>query len=268
MKRIISLLTVLLLIGVLFSPLQSAHAEKIIVKWGKITLKEGHIGKVIINKDTPLYKLDKENKLTTVRTLKKGEEYGVYSKKTDKTHGILYGLGSSQFLKDSKSITYQTPSKEKKELVGKERIWLRNPDFYENNKGEIVSLKNLQEAILISSEKDPELNTLNIKVKIEDKYFTNKYVDESFIEASYLTKNPFKTFKFSDTMWNLIKNEKVQTGMTMDQVLLSWGYPNDANSYDSDYISLEQWMYGDILEGAAIYLYFDNGIVTSWQEFN
>ncbi|KOP84086.1 hypothetical protein LIS82_22385 [Cytobacillus solani] len=267
MKKIVGLLTVLLLIVVLFSPLESAHAEKIIVKWGKITLKEGHIGKVIINKDTPLYKFDKENKLTTVRTLKKGEEYGVYSKKTDKTHGILYGLGSSQFVKDSKSITYQTPSKEKKELVGKERIWLRNPDFYENNKGEIVDLKNLQEAILISSEKNPELSTLNIKIKIEDKYFTYQYVDETFIEASYITKNPFNTFKFSDTMWNLIKNEKVQTGMTMEQVLLSWGYPDDVNSYDSDYIALEQWVYGDILDGAAIYLYFDNGIVTSWQEF-
>ncbi|MBS4190415.1 hypothetical protein KHA94_09450 [Bacillus sp. FJAT-49705] len=58
LKRIVSLLTVLLLIGTLFSPLESAHAKKIIVKWGKITLKEGHIGKVIINKDTPLYTID------------------------------------------------------------------------------------------------------------------------------------------------------------------------------------------------------------------
>ncbi|QED49467.1 hypothetical protein [Cytobacillus dafuensis] len=267
MKKIVSLLTVLLLIVSLFSPPESAHAEKIIVKWGKITLKEGHIGKVIINKDTPLYKLDtKENKLTTVRTLKKGEEFGVYSKKTDETHGLLYGLGSSQFVKDSKSITYQTPSKEKKELVGKERIWLRNPDFFANNNGETVDLKNLQEAVLISEEQDTLLTTLNIKIKIGEKYFTNSYVGKD-IDEIYLTTNPFKTYKFSDTIWNLIKNEKVQTGMTEDQVLLSWGYPNDVNSYDSEYIAMEQWIYGDILDGAAIYLYFNNGTVTSWQEF-
>ena len=55
---------------------------------GKTELKLGQIGKVTILSDTKLVKIASNGSLSTVRTLKKGEEYRVYSYKS--THGGIW----------------------------------------------------------------------------------------------------------------------------------------------------------------------------------
>ena len=89
------------------------------VMWGKTELKIGQIGKVTILEDTALVKIESNGSLTTVRMLKKGEEYRVYSYKGQNSG--LYGVGSGSFVaKNTVKVKYETPSKAKLALVAGE----------------------------------------------------------------------------------------------------------------------------------------------------
>lgn len=85
------------------------------VMWGKTELKLGQIGKVTILSNTNLVKMESNGSLTTVRPLKKGEEYRVYSYKSD--HGGLYGVGGGSYVQKSAQVKYETPSKSKLALL-------------------------------------------------------------------------------------------------------------------------------------------------------
>ncbi|GGA19599.1 SGNH/GDSL hydrolase family protein [Psychrobacillus lasiicapitis] len=87
------------------------------VMWGKTELKIGQIGKVTILQDTYLMKIENDGSLSTIRTLKKGEEYRVYSYKGQQNG--LYGLGGSSFVQKNTAIRYETPSKAKLALLQK-----------------------------------------------------------------------------------------------------------------------------------------------------
>lgn len=87
------------------------------VMWGKTELKLGQIGKITIVKDTYLMKIESDGSLSTVRTLKKGEEYRVYSYKGQQNG--LYGLGGGSFVQKNDAIKYETPSKAKLALLQK-----------------------------------------------------------------------------------------------------------------------------------------------------
>lgn len=80
------------------------------VMWGKTELKKGQIGKVTILGDTRLVKLE-NGSLTTVRNLKKGEEFRVYTYKSEQ--GGLYGVGGGSYIQKSTKVKYETPSKSK-----------------------------------------------------------------------------------------------------------------------------------------------------------
>jgi hypothetical protein len=60
---------------------------------------------------------------------------------------------------------------------------------------------------------------------------------------------------------NLIKSSKITIGMTSGEVEASWGAPNKINRTVSTLGVHEQWIYGE-----AQYLYFDNGVMTSFQD--
>ena len=82
------------------------------VMWGKTELKLGQIGKVTILQDTPLVKINANGSLSTVRTLKMGDEFRVYSYKSQQ--GGLYGVGGGSFVQLNKTkVKYETPSKSK-----------------------------------------------------------------------------------------------------------------------------------------------------------
>lgn len=55
---------------------------------------------------------------------------------------------------------------------------------------------------------------------------------------------------------------KITKGMTTKDVLASWGRPNDINRSVGSWGVHEQWVYG---RTDASYLYFENDILTSWQ---
>lgn len=87
------------------------------VMWGKTELKLGQIGKITILSNTNLVKMENNGSLTTVRPMKKGEEYRVYSYKSN--HGGLYGVGNGSYVQKSAKVKYETPSKRKLALLAK-----------------------------------------------------------------------------------------------------------------------------------------------------
>lgn len=60
----------------------------------------------------------------------------------------------------------------------------------------------------------------------------------------------------------LIIGRRIWIGMSEDQLVKSWGRPNDVNSTVGSWGSHEQWVYGDF----GPYVYVENGTVTSWQD--
>ncbi|SFQ51181.1 hypothetical protein SAMN05421670_2372 [Psychrobacillus psychrotolerans] len=114
-KALKKALPILVCFGLLIAiPINSQATTK--VMWGKTELKLGQIGKVTILADTPLVKMESNGTLSTVRMLKKGDEYRVYSYKGQ--HNGLYGVGGSSFVqKNTAKVKYETPSKRKLALV-------------------------------------------------------------------------------------------------------------------------------------------------------
>jgi hypothetical protein len=75
--------------------------------WDGVELKPGQIGRLFIEKDTPLFKLNGTRKSFS-RTLKSGEKYRIYAFKP----GIL-SVGGGYYVDRDTKVTYQTPSKTK-----------------------------------------------------------------------------------------------------------------------------------------------------------
>jgi hypothetical protein len=65
--------------------------------------------------------------------------------------------------------------------------------------------------------------------------------------------------KFSKRIQRLIKDGKIFIGMTKEQVVLSWGEPDDINKSVGPWGVHEQWVYN------SSYLYFENERLTSYQ---
>jgi len=68
--------------------------------------------------------------------------------------------------------------------------------------------------------------------------------------------------KYNPSTAELIINHKLQLGMTKDMVIESWGQPKNINKSVYSWGVHEQWVYD------SRYLYFEDGILTSWQEEN
>ncbi|MGE6489119.1 hypothetical protein [Paenisporosarcina sp. NPDC076898] len=99
----------------------ASAASPVKIMWGKTELKIGQLGKLTVILDTPLVKLASDGTITTVRTLKKGEEYRVYSYKSN-SNG-LYGVGAGSFVQKNASIKYETPSKRKLEILAFKKLF-------------------------------------------------------------------------------------------------------------------------------------------------
>lgn len=73
------------------------------------------------------------------------------------------------------------------------------------------------------------------------------------------------TAEQEDSLRRVWKKEKeattIKLGFTKEQVLERWGEPKDINKTVGSWGVHEQWIY------TKTYLYFENSILTSWQEF-
>jgi len=93
---------------------------------------------------------------------------------------------------------------------------------------------------------------------------TNEYLIKA--RQDYVDTHP----KRSKEIKECILNSKIMRGMTEEEVILSWGDTLDKNKTVTAFGESEQWVYHKwIGEGTDIsnrqYLYFENGILDSWQ---
>ena len=89
----------------------------------------------------------------------------------------------------------------------------------------------------------------------------NKCKKQKAIKAQNDRIALIKAKKFSPQIEKAILDREVQIGMTDEQVKLSWGNPGKINRTVTVNHVREQWVYG-----SSTYLYFDNGVLTSFQD--
>jgi hypothetical protein len=102
-----------------------------------------------------------------------------------------------------------------------------------------------------------EYNKNNTPVNItKSKVINEDTIKLSKIGESIKKKHP----SWENDICNTIAEKKVQIGMTSNQVISSWGKPEKNNRTVGSWGTHEQWVYGNT------YLYFENGIFTSFQD--
>jgi hypothetical protein len=76
-------------------------------------------------------------------------------------------------------------------------------------------------------------------------------------------KRDHPTWSISDC--RTIAERKIRIGLTAEQAVAAWGRPDHINRTATAYGLHEQWVYehGDY---STLYLYFDDGVLTSWQD--
>lgn len=88
-------------------------------------------------------------------------------------------------------------------------------------------------------------------------WMTMDFMEQPRREA-YVNNHP----ELSTRMEALILNGSITIGMTEEQARVSWGSPDHINRSVGSWGVHEQWVYGRYSHN---YLYFENGILTSWQ---
>lgn len=63
-----------------------------------------------------------------------------------------------------------------------------------------------------------------------------------------------------ESIKQIVRENRVQLGMTSEQVTMSWGRPNNIDRSVGAWGTRERWVYG------RIYLFFQNDKLTSWQD--
>ena len=105
----------------------------------------------------------------------------------------------------------------------------------------------------------PTISSAEQQDNIDHDYCANKPHDRA---CRIRAKHPDWTLHIC----NEIADRKVEIGMTTEQTVAAWGRPRDINRTVTASSTSEQWIYRceDCIEGS--YLYFDDGIMTSFQD--
>ncbi len=96
-------------------------------------------------------------------------------------------------------------------------------------------------------------------IQLRDKKFAeenNKRLD--------IRKNEL-AIKYGEKDAQRIINMQIWIGMTSEMAIDSWGHPDDINKTVLENNIREQWIYRK-LNSNDVYLYFDNEVLTSWQD--
>lgn len=103
----------------------------------------------------------------------------------------------------------------------------------------------------------------NLAENIFDPGWQQREIKRKETAEAYFEQNP----QLSNDIKNCILNNKIRLGMTTEQVLLSWGKPCEYGTCIKKSVGSwgvhEQWIYSSRY---GPYLFFENGILTSWQD--
>ena len=175
-----------------------------VVRWDSGELKPGQIGRLTIVKDTPLYKLNGDQKANS-RILKKGEVYRIYTFKP----GII-GVGGGFYVDRDARIKYETPSKTKLEQLAckKQAIEYSNTSVQMNESLSRVTAK-------LGNEKRTSLNEYNVS------WYTYHQDYKHYYMISYLNNKASALF----TMDPQYFYKNIHVGSTMNDVRNALGTP-------------------------------------------
>ncbi len=95
--------------------------------------------------------------------------------------------------------------------------------------------------------------------KAGDMYYYALYSRSTLRRVEYCFKN---RASLNSEKTSLILDGIIRIGMNKEEVVASWGQPKDINRTVTSLSGHEQWVYDD-----NDYLYFEDGILTSWQDY-
>lgn len=84
-------------------------------------------------------------------------------------------------------------------------------------------------------------------------------------ERAEARRKRIEKMNLPENIENAVAEHKIMLGMTKEQVIMAWGEPDDINKTVTTKGTREQWVYGDWSHSKPKFLYFDNGILTGWQ---
>jgi len=136
----------------------------------------------------------------------------------------------------------------------------------------IYSLTDLQSVSVLLEEKGVIPQDTWVKMKVYDKYgggwgwVYSEFLAVSLDDASEKIRAArIKKYNWSYKIKKTVLENKIILGMTKQQVIESWGSPDDINETVGSWGVHEQWVYRKGNFDAA-YLYFENGVLKSWQK--
>lgn len=164
------------------------------VMWGKTELKVGQVGKVTVLGNIKLYQLsDNREVLATVRTLKKGEEFRVYSVRdiAVDNYSAYYAVGGNNYIKTTDNVKYETPSKSKLALLKGQGSNTTAESQQKNTTKNSNTKRDINFNMSVSQVEKSESATLLSKVTdgklTEIKYETKKF--GYYADLSYIFEN-------------------------------------------------------------------------------
>lgn len=215
-KMLVTIILFLLSINLFPSISYADDSCPAIVYWDGIELKAGQIGRVIIQKPTTIY-TNINGSFEVSRKVKAGEQFRVYAHK-----GAYFHLGGGLVINNDASIVYQTPSKEKLQLL--KCIKAPSTSFVIGDSFSSVSTK-------IGSAKKEISNAFNASTSIYHQNYDNFYAI-SFLNnkiASLYTKD--KNYHFNGiSVNNTIKQLENKFGKQYKTT--SNTYPVEIITYD------------------------------------
>lgn len=217
------------------------------IMWGKTELKIGQIGKVTILQDTTLVKLESNGTLSTIRTLKKGEQYRVYNYKSN--FNGLYGVGAGSFVQKSAKIKYETPSKKKLDILSFQKLF--------------------QEARLKQYSSTQVTYTKQDMLSLFNTHFTDEFTSQ-FISSSMLKKeiNGVTYYYFPKNTDNIntslfVDNNFSWTEQTIVTYEQTTTIDKDNKKGIHDYVKISEYQNGNEIDKSHTYtitlLKMDNG---------
>lgn len=124
---------------------------------------------------------------------------------------------------------------------------------------ESVRLKQLEIENVIKRKEE------KIQQRIREEEIRNKQkIREEEIRKQIEAKHKKLSDKYGIEIANKIISGKIWLGMTKEMAIESWGRADDINRTVTSNMIREQWVYGGISNRQ--YLYFENGILTTWQD--
>jgi hypothetical protein len=115
--------------------------------------------------------------------------------------------------------------------------------------GQTLEVKNFKKGLIAKNTlKDEEQKKLNAK----------RQAEQTAVQKERRKKDLIN--KYGTEIATKILAGKIWLGMTSEMAKESWGSPDKNNRTVGTWGVHEQWIYGDT------YVYFENGILTSWQD--